>query len=180
MRWILVVLWMVSSVFGYEYNYFLLRTQASLYPKIIGFDRKLRDHIEDGVVDLCILYEEIDATIAQDLARTITKRFSAIDRFPLRLHSLKFTPFLADKNPKKRCDAVYVLRSSEPRLKKVADMIRYKHIYSFTYERHDLDYGFLCNVAIEKDVRNYLNKRILQQERFDFVDALFSIARVVE
>ena len=180
MRWI-VAWWLVfSALFGYEYNAFLLQTQSSLYPKIIGFDQKLRDHIDDGRIDLCILHEEIDTAVAQDLARTITKRFSTIDALPLRLHSLKFTPFLADKHPKKRCDAVYVLRSSDARLKKVAQMIRHKHIYSFTYDRHDLDHGFLCNVAIEKDVRIYLNKRILQQERFDFVDALFSIARVVE
>ncbi len=180
MRWIVAFGLAVSLLFGYEYNAFLLQTQASVYPKIIGFDQKLRDHIEDGKIDFCILHEEIDTSVADNLVQTIAKHYSKIDSLPVRMHSLKFAPFIADKHPKKRCDAVYVLRSSDAKLKKVAQMIRHKYIYSFTYDRHDLDFGFLCNVAIEKDVRIYIKKDVLQQERFDFVDALFTIAKIVE
>ncbi len=180
MRGVLVFLMTLLALWGYDYNRFLLHSQIALYPKIMEFDQDISKHIDDGTVDFCILYEEVDAPTAQRIAQAVRSKFHHIDGYPLRTKILKFARFVSDKKSVYACDALYILRSDAKTLSKVATMIEGKHIYTFTYDINDLQYGFLCNVAVEKNVNIYLNKKVLQRERFDFATPLFSIAKVVE
>ena len=93
---------------------------------------------------------------------------------------LNISQFLSDKNIVKKIDALYVLRLQEGDIKKVAALIKGKNIYSFTYAKEDLFYGFLFNVALQKDVEIFINKKVLLQNRFDFIDSLYRVVKIVE
>ncbi len=66
-------------------------------------------------------------------------------------------------------------------MKKVAKKIANKRdIYSFTYEKKDLLFGFLCNVAIEKEEAISINKKVLLRGDFEFLPQLYQISRFIE
>ncbi len=177
---IVLALWHLLLV-AYEYNNMLLKFQASIYPKLILFDKNVAKNIPDKRVDFCIVCERVDLFSAEFMQEKIYKNY------PFGLHGFKFiveilniNQFLSDKSVVKNIDALYVMKLKEGDIKKVATLIKRKNIYSFTYAKEDLFYGFLFNVALEKDVEIFLNKKVLLQNRFEFIDTLYRIVKIVE
>ncbi len=176
MRLTAILILLVQLALGYEYNTFLLKSQIDLYPKILLFDRKFAQKIDDGVVDFFILYEPVDRYSAQRIVEQLRKKYRRIGRFKVRFKALNVLTFLSDKNIK--ADALYILKMSPNRLEKVAK--RARNIYTFVYDVKDLREGFLVGLEIEKDIRIVMNKKILQRGDFDFINEIYLMARFVE
>ena len=178
MRIIVTLLLLLQLVWGYQYNTFLLRTQIKLYPKIIFFDRNLLSKVKNKEIIFGIIYEKVDSFVAQKIIQWFKEMYGErIGEFRVILK-----PFDMETYRKNipLVIAIYVLKLYPADMKYVAHSITKKGIYSFTYDKNDLKYGFLCSVAIEKDIVIYLNKKVLEKENFDFVDSFFSIVRFVE
>ena len=179
MRRIVVLVLLVCFAQAYEYNKLLLRTQSSLYPKLILMDQKLSSHITDGRIDLYILVTAIDTLYAKYVKKQLDKLFAdGVGEYALSTKIVNFSTFLADNE--KRADAIYVLKAKEELLKGVAKKIEGKNIYSFTYEKEDLAQGFLFNVSIEKEVVIYINKSVLLHNDFEFLPELYQMSRFIE
>ncbi len=179
MRRIVVLVLLFCFAQAYEYNKLLLRTQSSLYPKLILMDQKLSSHIKDGCIDLYILVTSIDRLYAKYIKEQLDKLFAkGVGEYTFRTKIVNFSNFLTDNE--KRADAIYVLKAKEEILKKVAKTIEGKNIYSFTYEKEDLLFGFLFNVSIEKEVMIYINKRVLLHNDFEFLPELYQMSRFIE
>ena len=179
MRQIVLLVLLFCFAQAYEYNKLLLRTQSSLYPKLIVMDRKLSSHINDGRIDLYILVTSIDRLYGRYIKEQLDKLFpKGVGGYTLRTKVVNFSTFLADKE--KSADAIYLLKAKEEILEKVAKKIEGKNIYSFTYEKEDLLFGFLFNVSIEKEVVIYINKRVLLRNDFEFMPELYQMARFIE
>jgi len=178
MRLILAIIFWISSLWAYQYNSFLLKTQADLYPKILLFDKKLDEKIDDGVIDFAIIYEGVDRFTAQTLAKKINERYPKVDRFALRARAVNVWRYLADK--KRSVDALYVLKLSKSSCKKVAKKAIKSQTVTFVYDLEDLRCGFLVGIDIEREVHIYLNKKVLLEGQYDFVEDFYLMVRFVE
>ncbi len=180
MRKIVLFILVAYLARAYEYNKLLLRTQSSLYPKLMLMDKKLSSHIKDKRIDFYILVTAIDRLYAKYLKKQLDRLYGrGMGGYRFCSKIVNFSTFLADK--RSEADAIYVLKAKGDILKKVAKKIANKRdIYSFTYEKKDLLFGFLCNVAIEKEVAIYINKKVLLRGDFEFLPQLYQISRFIE
>ncbi|BCD62032.1 hypothetical protein NitYY0826_C0900 [Nitratiruptor sp. YY08-26] len=181
MRLLVLIFIFTSQIFAYQYNALLLKTQVALYPKIIVLDKNIEKNIQDHKIDFAVIYEDVDELVAQKLQESIYKKFSTgIENFSLEVKTLNISDCLSDNSCVEKTDAIYVLKIAPQRLKRVAQMIRGKNIYSFTYDKKDLEEGFLINVSIEKRVQIYINKKVLLENSFQFANTFYNIARIIE
>ncbi len=178
MRLVFVVLTICLNVFGYEYNQFLINTQIDIYPKILLFDLNLPKKVTDRKIDFYIIYDELDKLVAQEIGKKIKQKHKKIGGFAVDVKMLNYSKALTDKNIE--ADAVYVLKSEKETMKAFAKKIKGKYIYSFVYDVTDLPLGYLIGLDIEKEVTIYINKRVLLEENFKFVDEFFLMARFIE
>ncbi|BCD67918.1 hypothetical protein [Nitratiruptor sp. YY09-18] len=178
-RLILVLIVIFLELRAYEYNDFLLHTQISIYPKLLAFDKNLGKNIKDEKIDFYIIYASIDELVAQKLQSAISQKFDAIHGYPLQVHLLKVNEALADKRLYEYVDAIYLLKIDEAKAKELAMKIAKHNVYSFVYDKKDLLYGYLFAIAIERSVTIYINKKVLQQNDFDFITALFENSKIV-
>ncbi len=179
MRRLAIFLIFALSLYAYEYNRLLLQTQTSLYPKIILMDKKLSRHLRDNSIKFYILTNEIDRMTAEYIKEELGKKYgNRIGDYNFVPKIVNFSTFLSDKefDPV----AIYILKEDKKILKSVAKKIEKRNIYSFTYEKNDLLYGFLCNITIEEQVVIYINKKVLLQNDFDFSNTLYQMAKFVE
>ncbi len=181
MRLLIAFLCIALNLFAYQYNSLLLKTQVSLYPKLIVLDKNVLHNIKDRKIDFVIVYEEIDKLIAQKVQEKIYKTFpNGVEDFPLEVEILNVLAVLSDNNLTNKIDALYVLKVAPQSLRGVAKMIEGKNIYSFTYDKKDLKEGFLINITIEKGIAIYVNKEVLMRNNFRFTETFFRVARIVE
>ncbi len=180
MRWI-VVLVMAVMLRAYEYNQLLLQSQIEMYPKLITFDRKMDEVIRDGVVDFFVLFDRVDSFQASKVVRDLVQKHGQkLKGYRFVVHKLNIETFLADKSIVRSVDAIYLLKLEPKALKLVSKRLDGCHIYSFVYDKDDLEFGFLFAVDIQKNLVIYINKRVLQRGGFDFVEQLYSISRFIE
>jgi len=179
MRKIIFLILFICFVNAYEYNKLLLRTQSSLYPKLILMDQNLPSHLSDKIIDFYILVTAIDRLYAIYIKKQLDRLYAkGLGGYGFHSKIVNFSTFLADKES--NVDAVYVLKAKEELLKKVAKKIEGKNIYSFTYEKEDLIWGFLFNASIEKKVVIYINKSVLMHHDFEFLPQLYQMSRFIE
>ena len=166
---------------AYEYNTMLLKFQSSIYPKLMLFDRNIDKNVPDKIVDFYIVCDKVDLFSAELFREKLYKKYaSGLQGFKFAVEILNPNQLFADKRVINNIDALYVMKLEEEEIKKVARLIDRKNIYSFTYAKEDLFYGFLFNVSLKKDVEIFIYKDVLLKNRFDFVDTLFRVAKIVE
>ena len=142
-------------------------------------DKRLPRHLLNNTLIFYILTNEIDRMTAEYIKDQLAKKYGdKIGSYSFVSQVVNFSSFLSDNVP--RPVAIYVLKEEENLLKKVAKKIEKRSIYSFTYEKNDLIYGFLCNATIEEELAIYINKRVLLQNDFEFLPELYQMARFVE
>jgi len=179
MRALLILFISFLYLFGYEYNRFLLNTQADIYPKILLFDMNLPKKVADKKINFYIIYEDIDKLVAQEIQKRIKTKYKKIGGYLLDVKMVNFLKALSD-NKIDLVDAIYVLKSERGLMRRLAKKIKGKYIYSFVYDVTDLPLGYLIGLDIEKEVTIYINKKVLLEEHFKFVEEFFLMARFVE
>ena len=166
---------------AYEYNTMLLKIQSSIYPKLIFFDKNIHANIPDQIVDFYIVCNKIDTFSAEYFKEKLYKNYATgLEGFKFAIEILNTNQLFTDKKVIEKIDALYIMKLEEEEMKKVAKMIENKSIYSFTYAKEDLFYGFLFNISLKRDVEIYIYKKVLLDNRFDFIDTLFKVAKIVE
>ncbi len=173
-RVVFLVCILFVSLEAYKYNEFLLKTQADLVPKILLLDKDLRRKIENNTITLAIIYETNDEERAKLLQKFLQKKYHK------KLFDLNFRIKLIDiedfiKNPQ-NVTALYLLKLTPQHLKQLRAIIQKRGLYTFVYDKDDLQYGFLFSIDLQKRPIIFANKEVIK-EGFDFLPQLYTLIR---
>lgn len=164
-----------SLAFGYSYNELLIKAQASIFPKILLLDKKLKEKLIDGKIVYTITYEESDHHTALQIRELINKHYKQyLDEYPYEINLVSFSDLTQDT----RASAIYAL-NSDANIDKVAQIARQKGIIAFAYDIENLKKGLLLSLMLEKTTVLYLSKENLRSQNVDFVDSLFQIVKFI-
>lgn len=166
----------MSFAHGFSYDDILLKTQASIFPKIMLLDKKLNDKLIDGKIIYTIVYEKDDYNTALDINKFIDANYKGyFNEYAYKINLVEFS----NLSNETQASAIYVLNSRKY-IGKVAEIARQKGIISFSYDTDNLKNGFMFSLAIEKSTIIYLEKGNLYTKKVDFVDSLLQIVKFTE
>ena len=167
----------VQSLFGYNYDDLLLRADASIFPKIMLMDKKIKNKLIENKIIYTIVYDQCDYETALHVKEYIESIFKDhIDRYPFEVDLVEFSQLSSNT----KASAFYVLKSSTDNIKKAADIAHQKGIISFSYDINNLKDGLLFSLVIEKTTVLYLNKEYLHTNSIDFDDFLLQTVKFID
>ena len=176
MKKIILSLFFLSiTAFGFDYNEILLKTQATIYPKIILLDKNLNNKLVNGKIIYTIIYDHEDYQTALNIKAFIDKTYNGFfDTYPYEIKLIH----CVDLSTQTDTTAIYVLNTCVD-VKYLADIAKEKGIISFAYDINNLGKGLLFSLNIERSTVFYLNKEKASSSNVDFVTPLLQMVKFV-
>ena len=173
---ILLCLTLVNIAYGYYYDDIVLKAQASIFPKVMLLDKKIKDKLIDNKIVYTIIYDETDYLTALSIKDFINEKFKGkLDSYDYKVNLVNFKNF----SEKTEASAIYVLNINDY-IGEIATIAKKKDIISFSYNINNLKKGLMFSLVIEKSTVLYLEKETLYSQNIDFVDALLQMVRFIE
>lgn len=163
----------LNLAYGYSYNEVLLKAQASIFPKIILLDKKIKNKLIEGKIVYAIIYEKGDYDTAVEVSKTVDATYNG--HFNGYAYEIRLVEF-SDLSSNVEASAIYVLNSDRD-IKKAANIALEKGIISFSYDVNNLKEGLLFSLVLEKSTTLYLNKENLVTKKIDFFDSLLQMVK---
>ncbi len=174
---LLILLIFKILIFANNYNDFLLKIQAKIYPKIILLDKKIDKKLVDGKIIVGIVYDKGDFFIANRVKNLIKSLYgSRLDEYEFKVVPIDMLNILNDRYS--NFSYLYILKSIPDRFERLSLFVNRNKIVTFIYDKNDLKYGFLFSLDIKREPIIYMNKKI--SKIFDFNQYLYSIVRFVD
>lgn len=164
---------------GAEYNSLLLRTQASIFPKIVMLDTAATSKLKDNVVVMRVIYESNDKKAAESIKRLIEENYgNKIGNHELivDLVDLVDVETTVDDLP----TAYIVMNVESDMAVKVASIASANQRICFSYNHNDLGNNSLISLQLKEKVYIYLNKNKLNEYGIKFQPVFYNIVKVVE
>jgi len=162
--------------YGYNYSDILLKAQASIFPKILLLDKKLKNKLIDGKIVYTIVYSKSDLYKAKEIKEFIDKNYKGyFDKYKYKINLVEFD----ELSNETEATAIYTL-NSDTDIEKVVTIANKKGIISFSYDINNLKKGLLFSLIIEKSTVIYLNKENLSNTKVDFVDSLLQMVSFID
>jgi len=175
---LLLCIFLVHSVYAYIYNDLLVKTQATIFPKIILLDQNLSHKLQDGTIVFAIVYEKDDLYMAQSIKKMMEKSYDhLLDGYPFQIELLEASQI---GEITKKVTAFYVLHLCEQAIVEVSKVASSKHIITFSYDLDNLRKGLLFSVAMEQSPTFYINKKNLYAENVNFVPPLLQMVTFID
>jgi hypothetical protein len=166
----------MNLAYGYDYNNLLLKAQASIFPKIMLLDNKIKDKLIDEKIVYVIAYDKSDYETALFVSKFINEKYKGyFEQYAYKIDLVEFSNLSSET----QASAIYILNSGE-NIKKAANIAKEKGIISFSYDLDNLKRGLLFSLMLEKSTVLYINKENLYTQKVDFVDALLQMVRFIE
>lgn len=175
-RALLFYLLFSQLLFAYNYDDLLFKAQASIFPKIMLLDKKIKNKLVQNKIIFTVVYDKEDYQTALHVKKYIDNKYKGhFDKYPYEVNLVDFA-HLDIKTP---ASAFYVLKSSEANIKKVAKIAREKGAITFSYDIENLKEGLLFSLLIEKSTIIYMNKENLRNN-VDFVSFLYQMVKFID
>jgi hypothetical protein len=159
-----------ASLFGYEYDKFLLNVQSNIFPKLILLDKDISKKAVDNEITLCIVYHPSDHIKSMIIKDMIEKRFgTTLGRYRLMIELKEFDKVTKDDN----VNAYYILQNSLKKVKKICDLAKKRKIPTFSYDPIYFKADVLLSLSIQNSSTIYLNKKVYKQYDIDFIDIFY-------
>ncbi|MCW9023877.1 MAG: hypothetical protein OQK73_04270 [Gammaproteobacteria bacterium] len=160
-----------------DYDPFLLRVQASIYPKIIMLDEELEKKKVGNEIVLNIMTAREDVLVAENLRGLIVEKYKT----GLGGRELKVIVTEFEKLNLKTMSTAYILLrgSSEAH----ANVIRHASNMGrivFSYSYNDFENNILISLHVKEKTYIYLNKSALHQYDIKFLPVFYKIATILE
>ena len=172
----LSLLLLAVSVFGFDYDEVLLKTQATIFPKIVLLDKKLDNKLIDEKIVFTIIYPDKDYQTALNVKSFIDTTYNGL------FEDYKYEIILmrcSDLSEQTQTTALYILNSCVD-VQKIANIAKEKGVISFSYDVNNLQKGLLFSLNIERTTVFYLNRDKVYSDNVDFIDPLLQMVRFID
>jgi len=175
---LLVVLIIFSSRAWTEtYDPFLLRAEASIFPKIILLDKNLSIKAPENEVTITIVSTSQDDEAATQLMYLINDKYkNGLGDNKLKVNVTTFDIF----KELPLATAYIVLQGSEDAYKKVTSYASSHNRIVFSYSYTDFIKKSLISMLVKEKTYIYLNKSAVQLYDIKFIPVFYEIIKIIE
>ena len=165
------------STMAAEYDPLLLRTQASIFPKIILLDKEMEEKIKKNEITISIVHSSDDRTNAELLKDLIHEQYNN------NLGDKKLTITLLDSNIPDNtppATAYFIMQGNPAAHEKITSYAaRHKRV-CFSYNYKDFENNALVSILIKERTYIYLNKSATLEYDIKFLPMFYKIVKVLE
>jgi len=174
MKYILIILIFVSSVFGISINKSVLKIHATLIPKIYLMDYNFKEKIKNNSINIAILYDMSDYKNAVLIKEQIeTKYHNKIESYSIKVVLVSYSNI-------KNTDAniYYLLPTTTKNIKKTINIAKTNHALTFSYSSTDLKDGVMLSLKIDSKVKPIINLSAVKLNDITFRPILLKISHI--
>jgi len=153
MKIFLLLIAIVSSIFGVTINQSLLKVHATLVPKISLMDYKFQEKLKNSTITIAILYNDSEYKDAKSLKMKIDVRYKK------GIKSYKVESKLISYKNVNNAEAniYYLFPAKEKDIKRTVTQANKNSALTFSYLRDDLKYGVMISLSVSKKIKPILN-----------------------
>jgi len=173
----IVLLIVTVSSMATEYDPLLLKTQASIFPKIILLDKDVESKLESDKIVISIVYSENDFENAIRLKNLIEDSYKKnLANKVLLVRLVDFREF-----EKENIATAYYLMQGEPDVhKSITSHAGKNRRVCFSYNYKDFENNALISLLIKEKTYIYLNKSAVHAYDIKFNPMFYKIVKVLE
>jgi hypothetical protein len=158
-----------------EYNPFLLRVQASIFPKIILLDKQLGDKMINSEIVINIVAIKEDMEIAEVLRKAINEKHKNT------LGDKKFRVVITEFNDfDRKATAFILLQGSKDLYEPVVEHAANRGLIVFSHNYLELSNNALISLFVKEKTYVYLNKSVTQLYDVKFSPIFYKIVTILE
>ena len=165
------------SAMAAEYDPLLLRTQATIFPKIILLDKDLENKIASNEIIISIVYSSEDKSNAELLKNLMLEQYAenlGNKKLTINLHNSEIPD---TSNPS---TAYFIMQGNPDAHEKITSFAaRHKRV-CFSYNYKDFKNNALISILIKEKTYIYLNKEAIQDYDIKFLPMFYNIVKVLE
>lgn len=172
-----VLLFFTINLSAINIDPFLLKAQASIFPKIMLLDKDIMNKINDEKLILSIVYTDDETENAHKLKKMIDAEYkNKLGDLSLDVKIINIKDF--DKN--QEVAAYYIFNASSSSIKSVISNALSTNRICFGYSYQDFDKDILISMFVKERTYIYLNKFALQKYNIKFTPIFYKIVKVIE
>jgi len=146
---------------------------SKLIPRVLIFTSQY-NKITD-TMNICILHDEKDMLISDQLAKTIHKSYpKGIKNHPIDIKSKLFSEIDTCKDTL----LIFLLNTNKTTVDNVLKFSKKHHILTMSYNPELLDYGVTSSISIKRNIKPYLNLIRLKDEGITVKSVLISVSKI--
>ena len=176
-RYIILLILLYTTLFGYKYDNLLLKAQAYIFPKLILLDKDIAKKAVDNEIVFCIVHHPSDLIKSKKIKDLIEEKFgNKLDQYKLKVIRKTF-----DKVRKKeRINAYYILQGPLSEVKKITAIAKEKNVPTFAYDPLYFKADVLISMTIENNSVLYLNPKVHKTYKIKFTDIFYQLVRLYD
>lgn len=157
------------------YDENLIRIQSIAYPKLITADKKLKDKLSNKLIELTILYNEIDSQVAKKYKKIILKKYNFLGKYKIKIKLKKYKDF---NYIKPLSTAYLLLKSEEKDIQKISDFLYEEKRISFSYDLEYVENGVMMSLEISSKINIILNKKYIETNKIELKNSIFGVVKL--
>lgn len=174
---LVILITVVVPVDAAEYDQLLLKTQASIFPKIILLDKDIETKIASNEIVISIIHSINDHVTAVTLKNLMEESYKE------NLGNKKLIIRLIDFDKFEETDvatAYFIMQGSSKIHEKVTAHAAKNKRVCFSYNYKDFENNALISLLIKEKTYVYLNKSAIHDYDIKFLPLFYKIVKVLE
>jgi len=174
MKYIIILSFLVNSLFSFTINESILKIHATLVPKISLMDYNYKKKCTNNSITINIVYEKINYLSALSLKEMIDKKYkNGINSYTIKTNLITYKKLNA-----KAANIYYLFPSSKRNIKKAIEIAHKHEGLTFSYLKDTLKYGVMMSLNIGIHVKPVLNLKAVKKSNITFRPVLLDISTI--
>ncbi len=174
MKYFILLLFFVTSIFAQSINESLLKVHAVLVPKIYLMDYKFKQKLDNNAIVIALLHDKRSYRSALSLKNKIdTKYKNGIKNYSVKTKLVSYTQV-----SKTEANIYYLFPTKYKNIRKVIKKASSNQALTFSYLNDDLKHGIMFSLEVGSKVKPIINLSAIKSNNITFRPVLLKISKI--